>query len=276
MRHAWSKGLRWPEWERSIAGASRLPTGEGRPTVLAGTVFHRTRSPLRLWFLAAWELTSQKYGANASGSSACSDWEATRQRGSGSTLAMVRPDRELSGVYALYVRGGWSAGARRSRRPSSRSPPRRTQDRENTGVGCPTSPLRFCEASSRIASHRQAAYRRMAKLSGTRWAFHEPSSVPRTHVHSGGDWVLGTGIARAIWRSPFASTDAHPGLAACCSTACLSLFSVLPRQPRHRTWETARAIREYPLYAFPERDYALDAHPHRYSCQPGVQYQHPQ
>ena len=37
-----------------------------------------------------------------------------------------------------------------------------------------------------------------------------------------------------IWTSsPFASTDAHPGLAACCSTACLSrLFSVLPRQLR--------------------------------------------
>lgn len=33
----------------------------------AGTIFHRRRSPLRLWFLAAWEITSQKYGASALG-----------------------------------------------------------------------------------------------------------------------------------------------------------------------------------------------------------------
>jgi transposase-like protein len=33
----------------------------------AGTVFEGTRKPLRLWFLAMWELTSQKYGANALG-----------------------------------------------------------------------------------------------------------------------------------------------------------------------------------------------------------------
>lgn len=38
-----------------------------RTSVVAGTVFHRTRSPLRTWFLAAWQLTSQKYGTNALG-----------------------------------------------------------------------------------------------------------------------------------------------------------------------------------------------------------------
>ncbi len=86
--------------------------------MLAGTVFHRTRSPLRLWFLAAWELTSQKYGANALG--------LQRVLGLGSyktawvwlhklRRAMVRPDRDqLSGVVQVdesYV-GGVEAGVR--------------------------------------------------------------------------------------------------------------------------------------------------------------------
>ena len=73
----------------------------------------------------------------------------------------------------------------------------------------------------------------------------DPAHVLMSAVHRVASllkrWVLGTlqgGIARehlpTIWTSsPFASTDAHPGLAACCSTACLSrLFSVLPRQLR--------------------------------------------
>jgi transposase-like protein len=33
----------------------------------AGTVFEGTRKPLKMWFLAMWDLTSQKYGANALG-----------------------------------------------------------------------------------------------------------------------------------------------------------------------------------------------------------------
>ena len=73
------EGLRWPEgfvcvgcgglggvW-RASRGRLVCPHCRRQTSVLAGTVFHRTRSPLRLWFLAAWELTSQKYGANALG-----------------------------------------------------------------------------------------------------------------------------------------------------------------------------------------------------------------
>ena len=30
----------------------------------AETIFHRTRTPLRLWFAAAWQLTSQKHGVS--------------------------------------------------------------------------------------------------------------------------------------------------------------------------------------------------------------------
>ena len=36
-------------------------------SVTAGTIFQDTRKPLRLWFRAIWQLTSQKYGANALG-----------------------------------------------------------------------------------------------------------------------------------------------------------------------------------------------------------------
>ncbi len=36
-------------------------------SVTAGTIFEGTRKPLRLWFHAMWELTSQKYGTNALG-----------------------------------------------------------------------------------------------------------------------------------------------------------------------------------------------------------------
>ena len=124
------EGLRWPEgfvcvgcgglgevW-RASRGRLVCPHCRRQTSVLAGTVFHRTRSPLRMWFLAAWELTSQKYGANALG--------LQRVLGLGSyktawvwlhklRRAMVRPDRDqLSGVVQVdesYV-GGVEAGVR--------------------------------------------------------------------------------------------------------------------------------------------------------------------
>ena len=36
-------------------------------SVTSGTIFHRTRKPLSLWFRAMWHITGQKYGANALG-----------------------------------------------------------------------------------------------------------------------------------------------------------------------------------------------------------------
>lgn len=36
-----------------------------RAYVTAGTIFEGTRKPLKLWFIAAWEITAHKYGANA-------------------------------------------------------------------------------------------------------------------------------------------------------------------------------------------------------------------
>ncbi len=66
-------------------------------SVTAGTIFHRTRTPLRLWFEAGWQMTSQKHGVPALG--------VQRSLGLGSyqtawamlqryRVAMVRPGRD--------------------------------------------------------------------------------------------------------------------------------------------------------------------------------------
>jgi hypothetical protein len=108
--------LRWPTgfvcpvcgavggWR--TAKARWMCTACGRQTsVTAGTIFHRTRTPLSTWFAAIWFLTSQKNGMSAQG--------LQRVLGFGSyetawawlqklRRAMVRPDRDLlSGVVEL-------------------------------------------------------------------------------------------------------------------------------------------------------------------------------
>jgi len=119
--------LRWPHgFVCPACGKDRYwPTGKalfmcadcGRKTsVTAGTIFHRSHTPLSTWFAAIWFVTSQKNGVSALG--------LQRALGFGSyetawawmqklRRAMVRPDRDLlSGVVELdqiYV-GGRSAG----------------------------------------------------------------------------------------------------------------------------------------------------------------------
>ena len=77
-------------WECSACKARVSPT--------AGTIFHRTRTPLTVWFEAAWLVTTQAYGASALG--------LQRVLGLGSyqtawtmlhkfRLAMVDPNRSL-------------------------------------------------------------------------------------------------------------------------------------------------------------------------------------
>ena len=84
----------------------------------AGTIFHRTRMPLRLWFHAIWHITNQKYGANALGlqrilgfGSYQTAWEWLHKL----RRAMVRPSRNaLSGVVEVdetYI-GGAKSGKR--------------------------------------------------------------------------------------------------------------------------------------------------------------------
>ena len=70
--------LRWPDgwicpacggvigWH--LASAPRECSDcDRQSSVIAGTIFHRTRTPLTVWFAAAWYLTSQKNGASALG-----------------------------------------------------------------------------------------------------------------------------------------------------------------------------------------------------------------
>jgi hypothetical protein len=68
----WREGFVCPHCQDVVAW--RLPDGRHscggcrrRVSVTAGTIFHRTRTPLTVWFEAAWLLTSQKSGASALG-----------------------------------------------------------------------------------------------------------------------------------------------------------------------------------------------------------------
>lgn len=119
--------LRWPDGFicPRCEGTESWTTGAGlrmckgcsrRTSVTAGTIFDRTRSPLRTWFAAVWFVTSQKNGVSALG--------LQRVLGLGSyetawvwmhklRRAMVVPGRELlSGTVEVdetYV-GGISRG----------------------------------------------------------------------------------------------------------------------------------------------------------------------
>ena len=126
-------GLRWPAGYRCLRCASEARawvTARGylhcrdcgaEISVTAGTLFERTRIPLKTWFLAIWLVTSQKHGANALG--------LQRVLGLGSyqtawawlhklRRAMVRPDRDrLHGrveVDETFV-GGSERGGKRGR-----------------------------------------------------------------------------------------------------------------------------------------------------------------
>jgi len=127
--------VRWPEGyvcpscdemdEPFRASRARLVCRHCRHqgSVTAGTIFEKTRTPLRSWFAAIWYITNQKHGVSALG--------MQRMLGLGSyqtawtmmhrlRQAMVRPGRErLSGVVEVdetYVGGRTPAKGRRGRR----------------------------------------------------------------------------------------------------------------------------------------------------------------
>lgn len=121
--------LRWPEGFVCPVCRSQnaRPTTRGlfeckecsrQTSVTAGTLFHGTRKPLRLWFEAMWHITNQKYGANALG------LQRVLNLGSYNTAwhwlhklrrAMVRPGRDnLTGIIEIdetYI-GGERPGKR--------------------------------------------------------------------------------------------------------------------------------------------------------------------
>lgn len=81
---------------RFVCGGCRHQT-----SATAGTIFHDTRKPLRLWFRAMWYVTSQKNGASAMG--------LQRVLGLGSYLDRVD-------VAAQTATGDGSAGPRSAER----------------------------------------------------------------------------------------------------------------------------------------------------------------
>lgn len=90
-------------------------------SVTAGTIFHRTRKPLRLWFRTMWHITTQKYGANALGLRRVVEpgcYETSWQWLHKLRRAMVRPGRDrLCGsiqVDETYI-GGRKRGGKRGR-----------------------------------------------------------------------------------------------------------------------------------------------------------------
>ena len=97
---------------RTTRGRLTCPTCEHQTTVTAGTIFHRTRTPLRTWFSAAWYITNQKHGTNALGlqrilgfKSYQTAWAHLHKF----RRAMIRPDRDrLKGrveVDETYIGG---------------------------------------------------------------------------------------------------------------------------------------------------------------------------
>src|SRR5678815_2215024 len=111
------EGLRWPGgFVCPVCGSAGAPYRSSRSrlmcrdcgrqsTVTAGTLFDKTRTPLRVWLAAAWYLTNQKQGVSALG--------LQRVLGLGSyqtawamlhrfRRAMVRPDRDrLKGMVEI-------------------------------------------------------------------------------------------------------------------------------------------------------------------------------
>jgi transposase-like protein len=123
FRLRWPEGFRCPScnldkyWLRSN-GLYECQSCGFQTSVTAGTIFQDTKKPLRLWFRAIWQVTSQKYGANALGlqrvlglGSYRTAWSWLQKL----RRAMVRPGRDrLPGIVQVdetYV-GGEKPGKR--------------------------------------------------------------------------------------------------------------------------------------------------------------------
>lgn len=123
FRLRWPEGFCCPHCQGTNAwgtkrGLYKCQTCHQHVSVTAGTIFHGSRKPLRLWFRAMWQITSQKYGANALGlqrvlglGSYHTAWEWLHKL----RRAMVRPGRDcLKGVVEVdetYL-GGKKPGQR--------------------------------------------------------------------------------------------------------------------------------------------------------------------
>ena len=167
------------------------------------TVFHpHELAPASSGFIAAWELTSQKYGANALGLQ--SELGLGSYKTAWGWLHMLRramvkieisdTDERRSRKWTTAPSGASRlecGAARRSRRPASRSPPRSTDARsgdippKNWVPDLSAPVLRGFVQDRPLSPCNHPAHRRMAKLSGTRqaWAF----ATRSTNLSTSGD-----------------------------------------------------------------------------------------
>jgi len=111
------EGLRWPlgfvcpscgaadEPYRSSRSRLMCRSCSHQSTVTAGTIFDKTRTPLRVWLAGAWYLTNQKHGVSALGLQrvlGLGGYETAWTMLHRFRRAMVRPDRErLKGVVEV-------------------------------------------------------------------------------------------------------------------------------------------------------------------------------
>lgn len=111
-------GVRAEAWRMS-RGLLLCTSCRAQTSVTAGTTFAGTRKPLRIWFIAEWEITGHKYGANAANVKRMLGLKSYKTAWSWLhkfRRAMVRPGRDrLSGVIEVdetYVGGEAAAGQR--------------------------------------------------------------------------------------------------------------------------------------------------------------------
>lgn len=123
----WGEGFECPacghtERWRMSDGRSLCQSCRKQTSVTAGTIFEKTRTPLRTWFAAAWLMTTQKHGVSALGVQRVLDigsyqtaWTMLHRY----RKAMIRPDRSrLTGhveVDETYLRGDRAAEKRQGK-----------------------------------------------------------------------------------------------------------------------------------------------------------------
>ena len=263
-RLRWPEGFRCPRCaETTTAWRSGrgllIPACRRQVSVTAGTLFEKTRKPLRSWLHVAWEITNAKQGVNAltlqhrlglrSYQTAWS-WLHKFRR------AMVRPDRDrLAGAVEVdeaYV-GGEEPGVRgrqtktksivvmavelRGDRRTGRIRLRHVPDVSGeslvgfvTDVVAPGSVVKTdgWPGYSRLTKHNYAHQVTVISSSG------DPAVVVMPSVHFVAAllkrWLLGTfhgGLAESTsattWTSsPFATIAGPRGPGACCSTGFLN------------------------------------------------------
>ena len=225
-----------------------------RTSVTAGTIFHRTRTPMSTWFAAIWFVTSQKNGVSAKACSGSSGSAPTRRRGRGCASPPSdgppgpgpairdgrgrRDDgrrRQPGHVRRRDRQGaGDDRGGTQRHSPSGPGPARRRQPPRKPrpgGLGDRGNRARLDSQADGAPVLRRLADRGFTHQATAAYSAADQSSVlPGVHLVASllKRWMIGTLHYRVERRrlpyfstnTPSASTGAPPEAAACCSTGC--------------------------------------------------------